>query len=74
MALVFLFHGFNFCYGIFFHFYCCFVFELLSCLFLIAGPQFCVSILSLSLSLSLSPFLDENCVVGWSLRGSLRLL
>ncbi len=51
MAFVFLFHSLNFCYGIFFHFCCCSVFVLLSCLFLVAGPKFCVSILSVSLSL-----------------------
>jgi hypothetical protein len=74
MAFVFLFLGFNFCYGIFFHF-CCFVFEVLSCLFLVAGPQFCVSILCVCVCVSLSLlFLDENCVVGWWLRDSLRLL
>jgi hypothetical protein len=41
----------------------------LSCLLLVSGAHFCVSILSPSPS-----FLDENCVVGWLLRGLLRLL
>ncbi len=69
ISFVFLFHGFHFCYGIFFHFCFCFVFEVLSCLLLVSGAHFCVSILSPSPS-----FLDENCVVGWLLRGLLRLL